>query len=154
MVGYMWTYTLKTWILEEKCRVIEISLENVESKIYENVVTTFSPPIRVYCRLMVVGWPMDQYKVAVAIATCRQYNYYFRCTIITKCRINLGFSQYLVKISYTLLVLVYCLYNRLASPDAPHYPSTAAIALVHDRIINFVQNIQYFHTIVNNNTYT
>ena len=47
MVGYMWTYTLKTWILEETCRVIEISLENVESKIYENVVTTFSPPIRV-----------------------------------------------------------------------------------------------------------
>ena len=47
MVGYMWIYTLKTWILEETCRVIEISLENMESKICENVVTTFSPPIRV-----------------------------------------------------------------------------------------------------------
>ena len=47
MVGYMWIYTLKTWILEETCRVIEISLENMESKICENMVTTFSPPIRV-----------------------------------------------------------------------------------------------------------
>ena len=43
---------MKTWILEETCRVIEISLENVESKIYENVVTTFSPPIRVVTTYM------------------------------------------------------------------------------------------------------
>ena len=45
-----WLYVdiyIENGILEETCRVIEISLENVESKIYENVVTTFSPPIRV-----------------------------------------------------------------------------------------------------------
>ena len=75
---------------------------------------------------MVVGLPLDQYKAAVAIATCRQYNHYFRCTIITKCILHLCYSQYLVLITYILLV--YNLYNRIS----PHHPSTAAIAIVDE----------------------
>ena len=30
-----------------------------------------------YCRPMVVGWPMDEFKAAVAIATCRLCVLYF-----------------------------------------------------------------------------
>jgi len=44
--------------------------------------------------------------------------------------------------------------NRSALPDFPHYPSTAATAIVLDHIIKFVQILQNFHTKINNNTYT
>ena len=93
---------------------------------------------------MLVGWHMDVFKVAIAIETVDYFIFIFRCTIITKHRINIGYSWYVVIITYSQLV--YYLYNL------PHHPSTAAIAIVHDHIIKFVQILQSFHTIINNNT--
>ena len=100
---------------------------------------------------MVVGWPIDQYKAAVAKQHVDNI-YYFRCTIITKCTLHLRYSQYLVLITYNLLV--YHLYNHPHRRISPHYPSTAAIAIVLDYNIKFVQNIQYFYSTINTNTYT
>ena len=80
-------------------------------------------------------------------------NIIFRCTIrskYTKPRL-LEISR--VIITYSLLV--YYLYSRSALPDfPPHYPypSTAATAIVLDHIIKFVQNLQYFQTIINIST--
>ena len=81
-----------------------------------------------YCRLTVVGQHTDEFEAAVAIATCRQCKFNFRWCIITKCRINLGYSEHLVLITYNLLV--YYITNRLASPEFPSLSSTAVIALV------------------------
>ena len=40
---------------------------------------------------MPVGWPMDEFKAAIAIETVDYLFFIFRCTIITKYRINLGY---------------------------------------------------------------
>ena len=66
----------------------------------------------------------------------------FRCTIITKYRMNLCYSPYVVIITYNLLF--YDVYNRLASPDIPSLSSTAAHVLVLHHIIHFEQYLCKF----------
>ena len=66
---------------------------------------------------------------------------------------RLCYCQYLVLITYNLLV--YYLY--IIDPHRgilPNYPSTAAIAIVLDHTIQFVQILQYFNTTINTKTYT
>ena len=52
-----------------------------------------------YCRMVVVGRPMVEYKAAIVIATVDYVVIIFRCTIISKCILNLGYSPCLVIIT-------------------------------------------------------
>ena len=45
-----------------------------------------------YCRRIVVGWPMVEYKAAFLITTVDYFNIIFRCTIISKCTLNLVYN--------------------------------------------------------------
>ena len=42
--------------------------------------------------MMVVGWPTDEFKAAIAIETVDYLIFIFRCTIRCKCILHLGYS--------------------------------------------------------------
>ena len=106
----------------------------------------------IYCRWMPVGWPMHKFKASIAIETVDYLIFIFRCTIISKCILNLGYSSYVVIITYSLLL--YYVFNRSASPGFPSLSVYGPLPSFLTITYQFCASFTIFYTIINNNTLT
>ena len=99
-----------------------------------------------YCRWMPVGWPMHKFKASIAIETVDYLIFIFRCTIISKCILNIGYSSYVVIITYSLLL--YYVFNRTASPGFPSLSVYGPLPSFLTITYQFCASFTIFYTII------